>query len=68
MRKTLGRGNEKWKTRIFLNFDETLVNTKNLLVIPNYSAKIIENVLENLHKDLKILQKFQNLLVKFKKN
>ena len=41
---------------------------KNLLVIPNYSAKTIENVLENLHKDLKISKKFQNFLIKFKKN
>ena len=49
--------NEKWKTRIFQNFDETLVNAKKVLVIPNYSAKTIEKFLENLHKDLKISKK-----------
>ena len=34
----------------------------------NYSAKTIENVLENLHKSFKNFQKIQNFLVKFKKN
>ena len=34
----------------------------------NYSAKTIENFLENLHKILKISKIFQNCLVKFKKN
>ena len=65
------------QTRIFLNFDEKLVNAKIIRLIPNYLAKTIENFLENLHKDLKIsksfkdwkkIQKFQNILVKFKKN
>ena len=41
---------------------------KKLLVIPNYSAKTIEIVLENLHKDLKISKKFQKFSIKFKKN
>ena len=34
----------------------------------HYSTKTIENVLENLHKILKISKIFQNFFVKFKKN
>ena len=55
------------KTRIFKNFDEHQL-MKKLLVITNYSAKTIENFLENLHKDLKISKKFQKISIKFKKN
>ena len=36
--------------------------------VKNYSAKTIENFLENLHKILKISKIFQNFLVKFKNN